>query len=163
MSLLFNWKFWAAVLIAAVLIAVALAASHWKVYKVGKNEVQAKWTAEKLDTAQQTLRLLEKNTRASTELQDQADNTRRTKDAQIARITADRDAALDGLRNRPSRPGGADLPAPASAGPTGSCTGAQLYREDSEFLVREAERADRLRANLAQCQAAYDQARAAVN
>lgn len=158
MSLLFNWKVW-----AAILIAVALAASHWKVYKVGQNEVQAKWTAEKLDTAQQTLRLLEKNTRASTELQDQADNTRRIKNAHIARLDADLAAALAGLQNRPDRPGDGNLPADTGAGSNAGCTGAQLFRPDAGFLVRESARADKLLADLAQCQAAYDQARAAVN
>lgn len=158
MRALLNWRVW-----AAVLVAVALAASHWKVYKVGQNEVQAKWTAEKLDTAQQTLRLLEKNTRTTTELQDQADNTRRTKNAHIARLDADLAAALAGLQNRSDRPSGANLPADTGAGPDTGCTGAQLYRSDSQFLTRESDRAQRVLADLAQCQAAYDSARKAVN
>ena len=158
MMALLNWRVW-----AAILIAVALAASHWKVYKVGQNEKQAEWNAEKLDIAQQTLRLLEKNTRASTELQDQADNTRRTKNAQIARLDADLAAALDGLQNRPDRPGGANLPTDTGTGPSTGCTGAQLYRSDSQFLTRESDRAQRVLADLAQCQAAYDSARKSVN
>ena len=84
MSLLFNWRIW-----AAVLVAVALAASHWKVYKVGQNEVRAEWNAEKLDTAQQTLRLLERRDRTTAELQDNADTLRRNKNAQSARLDAD--------------------------------------------------------------------------
>lgn len=157
-ALLFNWKFW-----AAVLVAVALAASHWKVYKVGQNEKQAEWNAEKLDTAQQTLRLLEKNTRTSTELQDKADNTRKAKNAQIAQLDADLATALERLRERPERPGGANLPADSVAGSNTGCTGAQLYRSDSQFLTRESDRAQRVLADLAQCQAAYDSARKAVN
>ena len=157
-ALLFNWKFW-----AAVLVAVALAASHWKVYKVGQNEVQAKWTAEKLDTAQQTLRLLESRDRTTTALQDNTDALRRTKNAQIARLDADLAAALAGLQDRPDRPGGANLPTDTGAGPSTGCTGAQLFKPDAGFLVRESARADKLLADLGQCQAAYDQARAAVN
>ena len=157
-ALLFNWKFW-----AAVLVAVALAASHWKVYKAGQNEVQAKWTAEKLDTAQQTLRLLESRDRTTTALQDNTDALRRTKNAQIARLDADLAAALAGLQDRPDRPGGGDLPADTGVGPNPGCTGAQLYRSDSQFLTRESDRAQRVLADLAQCQAAYDSARKAVN
>lgn len=157
-ALFFNWKFW-----AAVLVAVALAASHWKVYKVGQNEKQAEWNAERLEKSQQTLRILENNTRTTTELQDKADNTRRTKNAHIARLDADLADALAGLQNRPDRPGGANLPADTGAGPDTGCTGAQLYRSDSQFLTRESDRAQRVLADLAQCQAAYDGARKAVN
>ncbi len=158
MTVLLNWRVW-----AAVLVAVALAASHWKAYKVGQSEKQSEWNAEKLDTAKQTLRLLEKNTRTTTELQDQADNTRRIKNAHIARLDADLAAALAGLQNRPERPGGANLPADSGAGSNTGCTGAQLYRSDSQFLTRESDRAQRILADLAQCQTAYDQARKLVN
>ena len=66
------------------------------------------------------------------------------------------DELVDGLRQRPERP-----TQPATAAPGAdpvACTGAQLYRPDAAFLVREAGRADQLRAELAACQAAYDQA-----
>jgi len=158
MSLLFNWRLW-----AAILIAVALAASHWKTYKLGQTGVRAEWTAEKLNTAQQTLRLLESRDRTTTALQDNADTLRRNKNAQISRLDADLATALAGLQNRPDRPGSANLPTDTGAGPNPGCTGAQLFRPDAGFLVREAARAERQRADLAQCQAAHDQARAAVN
>ena len=54
-GLLFNWRIW-----AVVAIAVALAASHWKVYTSGKKSVQADWDAATLlanDTARETERL----------------------------------------------------------------------------------------------------------
>lgn len=77
------------------------------------------------------------------------------RDAQ-KRLSADLAAAHRELRNRPERPSGGDV----SKGATNSvgCTGAQLYRPDASFLVREAGRADKLRIDLARCQAAYDQA-----
>lgn len=158
MTALLNWRVW-----AAVLVAVALAVSHWKVYKLGQGDVQSKWDAEKLETAQQTLRLLEKNTRTTTELQDNADSLRRAKNAKIARLDSDLASALERLHNRPARPGASDLPTNTGAGPVAGCTGAQLYREDSQFLTRESDRAQRVLADLAQCQAAYDKARSAVN
>lgn len=158
MTALLNWRIW-----AAIALAVILAASHWKVYKVGQNEVQAKWTAEKLDTAQQTLRLLESRDRTTAAMQTNADTLRRNKNAHIARLDADLAAALDGLQNRPDRPGGGNLPTDTGAGPNPGCTGAQLFRPDAGFLVRESARADKLLADLAQCQVAHDSARSAVN
>jgi len=155
---LLNWRVW-----AAILIAVALAAGLWKAYKLGQNDVRTEWQAEKLETAKQTLRLMENNTRTTTALQDGADTLRRNKNAQIARLDADLATALAGLQNRPERPSGSDLPTDTSTGPAAGCTGAQLYRADSQFLTREADRAQRVLADLAQCQTQYDQARAAVN
>jgi hypothetical protein len=158
MTALLNWRVW-----AAILIAVALAASHWKAYKLGQTGVRAEWDAEKLDTAQQTLRLLEKNAATTAALQDNADSLRRTKNAQITRLNADLATALAGLQNRPDRPSAGSVPTDTGAGPNPGCTGAQLFRPDAGFLVRESARADKLLADLAQCQAANDQARAAVN
>lgn len=77
------------------------------------------------------------------------------RDAQ-KRLSADLAAAHRELRNRPERPSGGDV-SKSPADPVG-CTGAQLYRPDASFLVREAGRADKLRIDLARCQAAYNQA-----
>lgn len=158
MTLLFNWRIW-----AAVAVAVALAASHWKTYKIGQNDVRAEWTAEKLEQAEQSAKLQVDAAKATADLQTNADNNRRSKNAQIARLNADLAAAIAGLSERPARPGAGDLPAPAAPGAATGCTGAQLYRPDAEFLARESARADRLLAELGQCQAVYDQARAALS
>ncbi len=67
------------------------------------------------------------------------------KDAQIKTINSKLVAALSELRNRPIRPDPksvSDVPKPASIVQT--CTGRELYREDSEFLTREAARAEAL-------------------
>jgi hypothetical protein len=158
MTALLNWRVW-----AAIVAAVALAASHWKVYKVGQNDIRTEWQADQLDTARQTLRLLEKNAATTTALQDNADTLRRTKNAQITRLNADLAAALAGLQNRPDRPSAGSVPTDTGTGPNPGCTGAQLYKSDAGFLSREADRAERLLADVAQCQAALDKARAAVN
>lgn len=158
MTALLNWRVW-----AAILVAVALVASHWKAYKLGQAGVRAEWNAEKLDTAQQTLRLLEKNAATTAALQDNADALRRTKNAQITRLNADLATALAGLQNRPDRPSAGSVPTDTGPRPNPGCTGAQLFRPDAGFLVRESARADKLLADLAQCQAAYDSARQAVN
>lgn len=60
---------------------------------------------------------------------------------------------LERLRNRPERPAGmSEAPRPACAG----ATGAELSRPDAEFLVREAARADDVRAGLVACYAVID-------
>ena len=51
-SLLFNWRVW-----AAVAIAVMLAASHWKAYKMGEFGVRNEWAADQLSQAEQTNQL----------------------------------------------------------------------------------------------------------
>lgn len=73
------------------------------------------------------------------QLQSDANTFRNNAYAQINRLTRERDAALDSLRNRPERPAANTAGVPSTAGPGGEarhCTGAELYRGDAEFLVR---------------------------
>lgn len=56
----------------------------------------------------------------------------------VASASAKLQLTIDSLRNRPVRP-----PTVASTQP--ACTGAGLYRDDSEFLARLAERAEQVR------------------
>lgn len=79
---------------------------------------------------------------------------RNKKDAQIRTIRTQLDAALIELRNRPTR-----VQVPPTATDRRPGTGAELFREDAEFLAREAARADELRAELMACYASYEAAR----
>ena len=148
--------------VAAVIIAVAVGAAwKWRHSGVvqGRAEIQAQWDAEKLDIAKQTLRVYENNTRTEQNLIASSETTRRTKDARIAQLDANLIIALNGLRDRPERPSNPGLPTPAG---NGGCTGAGLFRPDSEFLTRLAGHADKLRTNLAACYERYDAAREAL-
>ena len=80
--------------------------------------------------------------------QEDADKIRKEKDAQIKAINNQLVDAVSELRKRPSRS------TEASNGQ--SCNGASLYAEDSEFLVREAARADEIRVALQACYKQYD-------
>jgi hypothetical protein len=80
--------------------------------------------------------------------QSDADKIRKDKDVQIRNINAQLVDAVSELRKRPSRA------TEASAGQ--GCNGARLYAEDSEFLVREAARADEIRVGLQACYKQYD-------
>jgi hypothetical protein len=77
-----------------------------------------------------------------------ADQIRKDKDAQIKVINNQLVDAVSELRKRPSRT------AEASNGQ--SCNGTRLFAEDSEFLVREAARADEIRVALEACYKQYD-------
>ena len=158
MMALLNWRVW-----AAVLLTVALAASHWKAYHLGGAAARAQALAAELAQAQQTAALQSAAAAASATLQANADKLRKSKNAQITSLGLELADALKRLRDRPARPGASDLPAPAGSGAVTGSTGAGLYREDGEFLSREATRAKRLQLDLAQCQAAYNSARAALN
>ena len=155
MTAILSAKAWAAVALALVLL---LAGTHWKAFVMGSNAVQAQWTADKLAQAEQTLALTAEAAATTDALQQSAEQLRKTKNAQIARLNADLSAALAGLSDRPARPGAGSVPTDPAAGANPGCTGASLWRDDGEFLAREASRADRLLADLAQCQAAYDSA-----
>lgn len=87
-----------------------------------------------------------------------ADKIRKEKDAQIASLNTRLGTALSSLSERPQRPSSASQGAPASCIGAGA-TGAQLSREDAEFLVREAARADKLMTALDQCYRQYDSVR----
>ena len=80
--------------------------------------------------------------------QSDADQIRKDKDAQIKAINTQLVDAISELRKRPSR-------TEQTTNGKG-CNGASLYAEDSEFLVREAARADEIRVSLAACYKQYE-------
>ena len=116
-------------------------------------------TALKLAAAQ-TKALIDaerKSRKQELALQAAADAARSTKDAEITIIRNQLDAALVSLRERPLR--GANLP--GAAGTCPPATGAQLSREDAEFLAREAARADAVVASLHECYSIFNRSRTA--
>jgi len=80
--------------------------------------------------------------------QSNVDKIRIEKDAQIKAINTQLVDAVSELRKRPSR-------ATETSNGKG-CNGASLYAEDSEFLVREAARADEIRVGLQACYKQYE-------
>jgi hypothetical protein len=163
-SLMFPFSIYAKLAIALA-VAVFIAGVSWKLHHsgivAGRAEVQARWDK---DIAERTTAALaaEQAARAKeTALQVGADKLRRTKDAEITGLAVRVGELNKRLSNRADRPADSPAGAASSAGPGATgCTGAELYRADSAFLVREAERADRLRAALRQCQSQYENARA---
>jgi len=80
--------------------------------------------------------------------QSDTDKIRIEKDAQIKAINNQLVDAVSELRKRPSR---------TAETPNGKgCNGDSLFAEDSEFLVREAARADEIRVALQACYKQYE-------
>ncbi len=155
---------------AVVVVIVALLAGAWKCYVVGRNDGRAQvaqmWDQERAATAKAHADEQARARAREQSLQRDADQTRQEKQREIARLTRQRDAALDSLRQRPERPADShsSAAAPAQPGPSAQgCTGDQLYRPDAAFLIGEAARSDFIRIQLAQCQARYQAAERALN
>lgn len=151
--------------LAALALAGAITGAYfaWRnsEREIGRDEIRAEWQADKLARAESSRLLLMANAKASSDLQAAADKERKAlheKNRDIGRQLAD---SLERLRNRPERPAdrGDGVPAVAGAGAAAAgCTGAELHRQDAEFLVRESARADQLRVALQSCRAGYQDA-----
>ena len=158
MITLLNPKLWLALALAAI-----LAGAGWWAYGKGADSVQVKWDAVEKERSDQSAKVAADALALTKDLQASADTQQKVKDAQIAKLNRSLAAALDGLRNRAPRPGPGSLPGDPAAAAGPGCTGAQLYRPDSEFLTRESARANRLLADLQQCQTQYNAARRALS
>ena len=157
----------AALALAAAMVAACVAVGVWSYrtgYERGAAAVKQQWGAERAAIAAAQAEELMKARQREKALTEALDKQRLERRREIDRITAEYRRTIDGLRERPDRPGDGGVPdsaAAAGTGPAASCTGAQLYRPDAEFLVGEAARADQLRVALQQCKAAYDEVREA--
>lgn len=144
--------------IGAVIALVLLAGTWWKGYSSGKENVQHKWDAERAQQQLAHAKLVDLVRKTEQQLQQTADQHQKEKRDALDRLTRQHRAVLDSLRDRPQRPtaaGAVSGGAGAAKGQPG-CTGAELHREDAEFLVGEAARADTLRAELEACYVQYD-------
>jgi len=147
-------------------LAAALAGLCWwgytAVFERGAESVQVKWDAERQAQAEQSAKVAADALATTKTLADTIETQRSETHAQIAVLNATVATAVAGLRNRPARDSAGSVPRDSATGSAAGATGADLLRQDGEFLVRESARADKLRLQLAQCQAAYGSARAAL-
>lgn len=102
--------------------------------------------------------LAQKKARATEQaLQATIDRERTTHETKIRTINTQLVAALNELRERPTRTSVVYTKSPCDCP---GARGSQLFREDAEFLTREAARADRLATALQACYASYEAVRA---
>jgi len=139
-------------------VGVAAGGGYYKGNTAGKAVIQQLWDKEKAEQYAEYAKGQEEARQKEQQLQAQADRLRRDKDAEIRNINARATALSNSLRDRNSRSTETDSTASnTSTGQARSrCTGAELSREDAEFLAGEASRADSLRAALNQCFAQYE-------
>jgi hypothetical protein len=158
---LINPKVWLELAIAAI-IAGACWYGYNVVYDRGAQSVQAKWDKEKNEIQTQSAKVAADALATTKTLATTIEAQRTDTNAQIATLNATVARAVSGLSNRPARDSAGSVPRDPATGAAVGATGANLLRQDSEFLVRESARADKLRLQLAQCQAAYNAAREAL-
>lgn len=144
-------------LILGVVFAVGVAGAGglYKGHKLGKAEVQQAWDKEKAAQYAEYAKGQEEARRREQELQANADQLRREKDAEIRNINARATALSNSLQHRKSRSEADSLSSSSSTRQT-SCSGKELYREDGQFLVGIAGEADELRTALKQCYTQYE-------
>ncbi len=136
-------------------IGAAGAGGLYQGHKLGKAEVQQAWDKEKAAQYAEYAKGQEEARRREQELQANADQLRREKDAEIRNINARATALSNSLQHRQSR-SEADSVSSSSGARQASCSGKELYREDGQFLVRLAGEADELRTALKQCYTQYE-------
>ena len=158
---LINPKVWLEIAVAAF-IGLACWYGYNLVYDRGAASVQVKWDAEKRDVAEQSAKVASDALATTKSLSDTIESIRSDTNAQVATLNATVANAVIGLRNRPARDSAGSVPRDPTTGAASGATGADLLRQDSEFLIRESARADRLRLQLVQCQTGYNAARKAL-
>ena len=152
--------------IAGTVLAVACAygAGHWQGDTAGQAKVQQQWDKEKAKLADEYAANVSLMREKEQVMQGNADKLREDKNRELREANARNTALLNSLQHRSNRPESSGVSTTSSNGGTSSgCTGAELYRTDSEFLAREAARADELRLSLKQCYAQYEAARKELN
>jgi hypothetical protein len=151
--------------IAGTVLAVVCAygTGHWQGDEAGQAKVQAQWDKEKAKLAEEYAANVAAMREKEQVMQSNADKLREDKNRELREANARNTALLNSLQQRSNRPESSGVSTTASNGSTSSgCTGKELYRTDSEFLAREAARADELRISLKQCYSQYEAARQAL-
>lgn len=131
-----KWYIYLAVFLA---IAGVLGSAH--VY-LEKKAVTAATNALELKYKDQIVQALNAKAKSEANLNDYKAKADKDKKDALANVSASLTATIRSLQQRPTR---ADLNSAVSSAVTSAkqaCTGAQLFREDAEFLAREAARAD---------------------
>ena len=107
--------------------------------------------------AEEVSRYYQEARKAEKALIEATEGIRRQKDAEIKVINSKLQSTLGELRQRQERSSSTD-----TARDCKGTTGAELSREDAEFLAREAARADQIRSALEHCYKQYDAVRSSI-
>lgn len=153
-------------LILAFIVSIGVSGGAGFIYgnSHGKAKVTQQWDKEKKQIAEAVAAELERVRAKETKIQATADKQRKAKNEELRIVTARSAAIIDGLRKRPERGDRAEVPQSAGTGQTtNGCTASELFRQDAEYFVREAARAERIRVELLSCYASMDMIRETMN
>lgn len=156
------------VVLAFVLaILGAYLTGHTNGVESGSARVKQAWDIAEKNTAITRAKRIEDNRKTEQALQIAADLERKNRDAENKLLNVRLDNALRELQSRPPRPSrspASDVPSAARAAPeVRGCTGAELYRDDAEFLTRKSDLAQRIRADRDACYSQYEATRKKLN
>ena len=160
-SLIEMFGGWQVKLIILIVILVSLFSYH----KALVNKAVREAVAEiELNLAKENFKLKERSLNAQIALQESFDNIQKDKDAKIKNLNARVASLTRSLQERPNRPdsSGVSNDSRVEESKPGS-TGVGLYREDSEFLLGEAARAEMIKEELLTCYKSYDAAKEALD
>ena len=138
-------------------IVVGAATLYFVAYNRGQESIQVQWDKAKLETLNHHLDAMREAQAKQVELTEKINTIKRATNEETSNLRATVNTLASQLRDRPTRENfGTDTNAGTRTDTsTAGCTGAQLFRDDAEFLAREAERADTLRLLLKECRSAY--------
>lgn len=152
---LIDWK----LKLAAVAIALA-AFFFWHKVQVS-SAVEIALAAQEMTFKEQLLveqqKVQELTSKTNLEIKQAVDQAEKEKQDEILGIKSKYNSIIAGLRERNSRKDtGSSTGSGSNSESTARCTGKELYREDAEFLLGEATRADEIRIALKACYKQYD-------
>lgn len=154
MSFFGDWKVKIAIVLALVFGAYVW---HKAEVKVAVNEAVTQIEAQ---ASRESFKLKERSLNAKIELEQEFDNIQKEKDAKIQTLNARVASLTRSLQHRPNRPEPSGVPNSTRIEESKlGATGTQLYREDGEFLAREAARAEVIKEELLGCYRSYDEAK----
>ena len=158
LSFFLDWK----VKIALVLVVISGAYFwHLSSVKVAVNEAVTQIEAQ---ASRESFKLKERSLNAKIELEQEFDNIQKEKNAKIQTLNARVASLTRSLSERPNRPEPSRVPdSPRTEESKSGATGTQLYRQDGEFLAREAARAELIKEELLTCYKSYDTAKATLD
>lgn len=142
----------------ALFMLVALALVAWFSYRAGYSYADSKHLAQReLEWANYNASLQSARAREQA-LHEKANKIQKEAQREAATLNANIDVLIGQLRNRPKRPQTSGVPQTpgAESEPDRGCTGAELYSQDAEFLLREAAQCDTIRIAAKQCVDQYN-------
>jgi hypothetical protein len=151
------------ILCIVIVAAIALTYGYNVIYDRGAQSVQVKWNATEEERTKEIDRIKLETERKNVEIVTKAAAQQKALNEKIVNLNKSLTTALASLSDRPDRPSGETPIDSTGTESATSCTGTNLFRQDAEFLIREAARADEIRLYWAQCQEQYNFLKDTIN